>query len=167
MNITEVIKNEYIVTSLKEKLRDQTINELLSIEGIQSYITDKEEVFHELLVREASFTTKIMDFVAIPHAKSDHVKQAMVLIGKSVEGIDWRVEPEFESSKPEERVKLIFMILVPGQNEGNEHLKILAMLARCLASEQFRENLINEIDATKLHQLVVDEVAAKMGKQGA
>ena len=165
MNIADLIKKEYIMTKLESKLRDEALKELLTIDGIQVKITDQEAVFNDLLAREASFTTKVMDFIAIPHAKSDGIKEAMVLIGKSADGIDWRPEANFDSSKPEERVKLIFMILVPGQNESNEHLKILAMLARCLTGEHFRENLLNEEDAAKIHKLVVDEVTAKMGNQ--
>jgi|GEM_PF-443653 PTS system, fructose subfamily, IIA component len=165
MNIADVIKKEYIVLRLEARQRDEALKELLEIGSIQVNITDRDAVFQELLAREASFTTKVMDLIAIPHAKSDGVKEAMVLIGKSKEGISWGQGTDLDSVNPEERVELIFMILVPGQSESNEHLKILAMLARCLTNEQFRENLLCEEDAAKVHKLVVDEITARMGKQ--
>lgn len=50
-------------------------------------------------------------------------------------GVDW-------DSLDGEKVKLIFMIAVPEQYAGNEHLKILQLLSRKLMDDAFREQLL-------------------------
>jgi PTS system fructose-specific IIC component len=162
MEIRDVIKKAYVNVSMQSKNRDDALKELLQTSAAQVNIASQEVVYSDLLAREASFTTKVMAFVSIPHAKSDSVKQAMVLIGKSEDGIDWRDNANFDESNPEDRVKLVFMILVPGQSEGNDHLKILAVLARCLASSSFRENLMLEKDTDRVYDMVINEVSNKL-----
>lgn len=165
MDIAQIIKKEYVAADLTACQRDEALKELLTLNAIQENIVDGDMIFQELVKREASFTTKVMDYIAIPHAKSGDVKDAMVLVGKSEQGVVWTQDGDFASSKPEDRVKLVFMILVPGENESNEHLKILAMLSRCLVNDKFRENLIQEKDPVKVHQLIVTAVLEKMGQQ--
>lgn len=159
IQIEDIIRAEYVAPDLKAKTRDEALLELL--ETGAAGITDKDKVFKALLAREAEFTTKLMEFIAIPHAKSDAIRHAMVLIGKSDEGIDWREDGDFQSSAPEDRVKVLFMILVPGNQEGNEHLKILALLARCLSKKDFRETVMNEQDVNKISDFILEEIKKK------
>ncbi|MMZ64796.1 PTS system mannose-specific EIIBCA component [compost metagenome] len=58
-----------------------------------------------------------------------------VVFGLKPEGVDW-------NSADGEPAKLIFMIAVPAENKGNEHLKILQMLSRKLMDDNFREQLM-------------------------
>ena len=159
IQIEDIIKTEYINPALKAKTRDQALMELME-KGV-SGITDKEQVFQALVAREAEFTTKLMEYIAIPHAKSEAIDKAMVLIGKSADGIDWRPDADFETSAAEDRVKVMFMILVPGNQEGNEHLKILALLARCLSKKDFRETVMNEMDTAKISEFILEEIKKK------
>ncbi|MBS7525926.1 fructose PTS transporter subunit IIA [Fusibacter paucivorans] len=162
MEIKDVIKKAYVKVSMESKNRNDALMELLKTSAAQKHIANQEAVLKDLLDREASFTTKVMAFVAIPHAKSDSIKEPMVLIGKSDAGVDWRENANFDESVPEDRVKLVFMILVPGQSKGNDHLKILAVLARCLASSSFRENLILENSTDRVYEMVINEIAGKL-----
>ena len=56
------------------------------------------------------------DGIAIPHAKSTAVDEAVVVFARSDEGVDW-------DSIDDQPVKLIFMILVPEHQKGDLHLK--------------------------------------------
>ncbi|WP_406686113.1 PTS sugar transporter subunit IIA, partial [Rossellomorea vietnamensis] len=51
-------------------------------------------------------------------------------------GVDWK-------SLDGSDAKLIFMIAVPKDSEGNEHLKILQLLSRQLMDEDYRDQLLN------------------------
>jgi fructose-specific phosphotransferase system IIA component len=161
-NIVDIVKPEYVKMNLQGNTRDAVLKEFVGIEAIQNNITNKDLLLEDLLAREAQFTTKMMEFIAIPHAKSKAVKNAMVLVGKSKDGVDWRPDGDFTSSNYEDRVLISFMILVPADAEGNDHLKILAMLARCLAKKDFRQALIEEEDPLELNKLMVDSVISKM-----
>ncbi len=159
IQIEDIIRAEYINPDLKAKTRDEALIELL--ETGASRIANKEQVLKALLDRETEFTTKLMEYVAIPHAKSDAIEQAMVLVGKSETGIDWRGDADSQTLEEGDRVKTLFMILVPGNQEGNEHLKIMALLARCLSKKAFRETVINEKEPGKISEFILEEIKKK------
>ncbi|MBA4494654.1 PTS sugar transporter subunit IIA [Paenactinomyces guangxiensis] len=74
--------------------------------------------------------------IAIPHGKSAGVSYPRVAFGRKLEGIDW-------NSMDDEKAKLIFMIAVPEEQAGNEHLKILQALSRKLIDDSFRAQLLD------------------------
>ncbi len=49
---------------------------------------------------------------------------------------------------------LVFMIAVPEESAGNEHLKILQMLSRKLMNEEFRASLINAQTTEEAYNLL-------------
>lgn len=50
--------------------------------------------------------------------------------------------------------RLIFMIAVPKESEGNEHLKILQILSRKLMDDSYRERLISVQTKEEAHRLL-------------
>lgn len=161
-NIVDIIRPEYVKVDLQARTRDEALKELVAMEAIQGNVTDSSQVLSDLLAREDQFTTKMMEYIAIPHAKSEAVENAMVLVGKSKDGIDWRPDADFDKSDYEDRVFISFMILVPANAAGNDHLKILAMLARCLAKKDFRQYLIDEEDPAELNRYLVEAIRDRM-----
>lgn len=105
-----------------------------------------EKYIDDVKAREAMSTTGIGDGVAIPHAKSSWVKEATVVVGKSSKGIEW----ESLDDKP---VNLIFLIAVP-ENGGDEHLKILRILAVSLMDEEFKEAILNATDKSVIEEVL-------------
>lgn len=112
---------------------------LLSVDG---YIEDVKK-------REAMSTTGIGDGVAIPHAKSEFVKIPTVIVGKSSKGIEWE-------SLDDEPVNMVFLIAVP-EGSGNEHLKILQVLAVSLMDDEFKDELVNTTDENKICELLLEK----------
>ncbi|MCI2062390.1 MAG: PTS sugar transporter subunit IIA [Eubacteriaceae bacterium] len=161
INAEDIIKASYVKGNMTAETRDEAIKEMLNIEAVAGNIGDINTVFDAVLAREAEFTTKLMDDISIPHAKSAEIKRAMVVIGKSKNGIEWRPEVDYKDSQEKDRVKVVFMILVPGQQPGNEHLKILALLARCLSRKDFRESIIETEDPQTISAFLVEEIRKK------
>lgn len=89
--------------------------------------------------------------IAIPHGKSNAVKKPSVVFGIKQSGVDWK-------SLDGTDAKLIFMIAVPKESEGNEHLKILQMLSRKLMDDSYRERLISVQTKEEAHKLLDDIV---------
>lgn len=156
MNLQEVIKPAYICTDMQSGDRDNALRELIEAAMKTGHVTNSAILFGDLLAREDAFTTKIMAKIAIPHAKSQSVTEPMVFIGKSKQGISWNSDGM--EAAPEDRVYLIFLILVPGESESNDHLKLLATLARCLSHESFR----NQIHDTDDKDEILAAIGAKM-----
>ncbi len=80
-------------------------------------------------------TTGMSMHIAIPHGKSAAFKKTAVAFGIQRDGVDW-------NSMDGTYAKLIFLIAVPEEQAGNDHLKILQMLSRRLRDDNFREQLL-------------------------
>lgn len=133
--LTDIINAGLIEPSLKATTRDGIIGEMIALLDAQDVITSRDAVKQAILNREQESSTGIGMNIAVPHAKSDAVTKPRVVFGIKHDGIDW-------SSVDGTPAKLIFMIVVPAENKGNEHLKILQMLSRKLMDDGFRERLL-------------------------
>ena len=89
--------------------------------------TDADQILADVIARDELGTPQF-DGVAIPHARSAGISDATVLVARCPEGVVF--DPE------EPPADVIFMILVP-DGAGDEHIQILAGLARRLMDEEF------------------------------
>lgn len=141
---------KYVDLSLNTSEKFETIRHLATLaedrlENVDNYVEDVK-------AREAMSTTGIGDGIAIPHAKSSWVKVPTVIVGKSSQGIEWQ-------ALDDEPVNLVFLIAVP-QNGGDEHLKILQVLAVSLMDDDFKEEILSTNDK----QVICDMLLAKTCK---
>lgn len=135
MEISELLRPENMTMELKSTNRIDAIKELIDIMYSTGSISNKNEILKAALQREEEFSTGIGFQVAIPHAKSPFVDKASIAYGYSESGVDW---PSEDGVNP----KMIFMIVVPA-DAFDEHLKLLAQIARKLIHEEIREKIIN------------------------
>ncbi|UOE59253.1 PTS sugar transporter subunit IIA [Priestia filamentosa] len=149
--LTEIINLELIETDLTGETRDEIIDEMIGKLNHVGALHSEEEFKQAIMNREQEGTTGIGMNIAIPHGKSDAVRKPSVVFGIKQSGVDWKSLDGTEA-------KLIFMIAVPKESEGNEHLKILQMLSRKLMDDSYKERLLSvqtKEDAYKL----LDEIA--------
>ncbi|WP_221567095.1 fructose-specific PTS transporter subunit EIIC [Alkalihalobacillus sp. TS-13] len=133
--LTDITNLDLIDINLAGTTRDQVIDEMIGKLNQAGMLSSKDGFKEAILAREQEGTTGIGDSIAIPHGKSDEVKQPSVAFGIKRDGVDW-------NSLDGTDAKLIFMIAVPKQSEGDAHLKILQILSRKLMDESFRERLL-------------------------
>lgn len=136
-----------IQVNVKAETKEQTIDELIDLLAAENVLTSRADVKEAILEREAEGSTGIGMNIAIPHAKSTAVKEPRVVFGVKQEGVDW-------SSLDGTEAKLIFMIVVPKESEGTQHLKILQMLSRKLMDDQYREQLLQVTSTDEAYQLL-------------
>ncbi|WP_243128242.1 PTS sugar transporter subunit IIA [Clostridium niameyense] len=115
---------------------------------IDERLIDVDKYIEDVKKREGLSTTGIGDGVAIPHAKSAWVKEPTVVVGKSSKGIEWE-------SLDDEPVNLVFLIAVP-EKGGDEHLKILQILAVSLMDDEFKEKILNTSDKDLIEKLLIE-----------
>ena len=103
---------------------------LISERAVEAGIAeDSAALYAAFLKREAEGTTGMVEGFAIPHAKSDTVKTAQVMVLKSSEGIaSW----ETMDGSP---VTCAIALLVPESEAGTSHLQILSKVATALTDE--------------------------------
>lgn len=133
--LTDIISLDLIETDLKGNTQESIIDEMVEKLNYAGVLDSKEDFKKAILKREAESTTGLGMNIAIPHGKSVAVKRPAVVFGIKRDGVDWK-------SLDGSDAKLIFMIAVPEEANGNAHLKILQMLSRKLMDNDFREQLL-------------------------
>lgn len=135
MQINDLIRSEWIRLDMEGESREQVIRALAGILDGSGILSDMEQYLADVFDREKMGSTAIGFGVAIPHGKSAGVKEPAVAFARLSRPIRW--EPE-----KDEQARLVFLIAVPKDKEGNEHLQILAALSRKLIDESFRQRLL-------------------------
>lgn len=130
-----LLNEDSIILGCELKGKDEIIRYLANVALSINRIVETEPYIQAVLHRESEFSTGVGYGVAIPHGKSNVVREAFVLFCK-VNDVDW-------NSLDGTSVNMVFMIGVPEQDNSNEHLKILALLSRKLMKEEFRLALTN------------------------
>lgn len=137
---------KYMDLDLETNEKIETIGYLAQLS--KDRLIDVNKYIEDVRKREAISTTGIGDGVAIPHAKSKWVRVPTVIVGKSKRGIEWE-------SLDDEKVNMVFLIAVP-DGEGNEHLKILQILAVSLMDDEFREEIEKTTDKLVIEKLLLE-----------
>lgn len=134
MDIANLLIKETTVLSLNVKDKEECIGKLAEKMMENGFLSDRQSYIEAVLTRENSGTTGVGFGVAIPHGKSQGVVKPGVAFAHLNNTVDWN---SFDN-KP---VELVFLIAVPEENAGNEHLKILTTIARKIMHEDFRDQL--------------------------
>ncbi|WP_086444812.1 PTS sugar transporter subunit IIA [Candidatus Enterococcus lemimoniae] len=101
--------------------------------------TDSSAVLTSFHNREKEGSTGMMDGFAIPHAKNPTITEASVLIVKTKNPIDW-------DSLDGIPTEVIIALLIPEQEAGTTHLKLLSKVARLLMKSEFKQK-IKQLDS--------------------
>ena len=133
MQVTNLINSGRIACNVEagsKKRALESLSELLAGEdtGLSSH-----EIFDCLLARERLGATGIGHGIAIPHGRLKHSEGTVGAMIRLAEGIDF-------GAADNEPVDILFALLVP-EESTDEHLQILAQLARLFSDAQLREKL--------------------------
>lgn len=134
MRIVDLLKKQSI--DLNAAVADKTaaIDHLVDLMEAGGNLNDKELYKKGVLAREAEGSTGIGEGVAIPHAKTDAVKEPGLASMIVRDGLDYE-------SLDDEPAHLFFMIAAPAGG-ANVHLDVLRRLSRMLMDEDFRDALM-------------------------
>jgi len=143
----KLIEIDLVDLNVKAKDKKEAILALAEHLDKAERLNDKAEYVKCVIAREELSTTGIGFGVAIPHGKTDAVKIPSLCFGRCTEKLDWQ-------SLDENPVEAIFLIAVPEEAAKDEHLRILAALARKLMNEDFREELSKIQDKEEIVKLL-------------
>lgn len=149
MRILDIIIPERIATQVQvtsKKRAFETVSELFAAQS--SDTLDAHHVFESLNARERLGTTAIDHGVAIPHGRIKGTTETIGAFLQLSDGIDC----DALDGQP---VNLIFALLVP-EESTEEHLQLLARLARMFSDNDLREQLRSADDNQTLYQLLID-----------
>ncbi|MEK4220067.1 PTS fructose transporter subunit IIABC [Bacillus sp. FSL L8-0222] len=148
--LTDIMSIDLIEPTLSGETRDDIIDEMIQKLSRTGMLHSESGFKEAIMNREQEGTTAIGMNIAIPHGKSDAVKKPSIVFGIKRSGIDW-------NSLDGSEAKLIFMIAVPKDSGGNQHLKLLQMLSRKLMDDNYRERLLSVQTKEEAYKLL-DEI---------
>jgi len=140
MELSNLITEENINLSLDASSKDEVITKIAEMMAKTGFVSDVNTYKEVVLQREEKGSTGVGFGVAIPHGKSAGVSKPGLAFARITNPVEWQ-------SLDDKPVSIVFMIGVPEEHAGNEHLSILSALSRKLIHEDFREQLMNATTA--------------------
>ncbi|MDR1099351.1 MAG: cation:proton antiporter [Treponema sp.] len=126
-DLLSLIREETIRMELKGETKEALIAELVDLLAARGKLENRDLVLEDVLQREKTMSTGMQHGIALPHAKSDGVKDICVAVGLKKEGID------FESSDGE-KSRLFIMVVSPKKISG-PHIRFLAAIGAVLRDD--------------------------------
>ncbi len=144
----DFVKVENVFVSEDFASRDEALS-FVSNQAVKAGVAkDADAVMNAFLAREAEGTTGMMEGFAIPHAKSDAISEAAVIVVKDESGVTgW----DTMDGAP---VNVAIALLIPGAQAGTTHLKILSKVAEALMDEDFRATVKGSTDAAEIAKTI-------------
>jgi PTS system fructose-specific IIA component len=134
MKLYSILKPELIKLNCTAKTTEEVLKELLYVLKLRGKISNEETILMKLMEREGLGSTSIGNNSAVPHTKLKELKEPIISIGTSIDGIAYN-----ETDK--EPVHFIILILSPNYSPII-HLQILAAAASLIKKSK---KLIEEI----------------------
>ncbi|TCS83846.1 PTS sugar transporter subunit IIA [Tepidibacillus fermentans] len=147
MDLSTLIKEETISLSLEATDKKDVISKMANKMAQAGYISDVNLYTEAVFTREEKGSTGIGFQVAIPHGKSKGVSKPGLAFARLAQPTEWQ-------SLDGQPVSMVFLIAVPEEQAGNEHLQILAALSRKLIHEEFRNQLMSAKTAQEVLSLI-------------
>jgi fructose-specific phosphotransferase system IIA component len=146
--ILSLIRPDCIILNLKGDTKEAVITELVDLLDMRGKLENRDLTLADVLQREKTMSTGMQHGVALPHGKTDGVKDIVVAVGIKKEGVD------FESLDGE-KSRLIILVASPRKTSG-PHVQFLAAVGGVLKEEDVREEIIaadsRELAATLLRR---------------
>ena len=144
----DFVKVENVFVAENFASRDEALS-FVSNQAVKAGVADDADaVMNAFLAREAEGSTGMMEGFAIPHAKSDAITEAAVIVVKDDSGVTgW----DTMDGAP---VNVAIALLIPGAQAGTTHLKILSKVAEALMDEGFRATVKGSTDAAKIAETI-------------
>jgi len=148
LKLSDLLKENSII-EVKATDRDSVLKYFVKCIAEQNAGINKDELFQKLLEREKMESTAIENNVAIPHCKIDKLKEAIVMIGISKDGVKF-------SNNDDNLTKVFFLVVSPSDSPAL-HLKILASVAKIAKSKELLKKIINFENLKDIKALIKEE----------
>jgi PTS system nitrogen regulatory IIA component len=154
MNLASLLSKDRINLSLKPGKKDKVIEDLVYT---MKKGTDAELIVSTLLKREELGSTGIGKGIAIPHCRSLAVDKLEIAIGRTIKPINFNAIDK----KP---VSLIFLIIAPPQDPGNQYLITLGKIVQ-IAKEMTKSKTVNKSKTPDEFIQLIDEIEKDLKKR--
>lgn len=147
MRIVDLLNKDSIMLNAAPKNKPEAIEMLVDLQVKSGKISDREAYKKGILAREEMSSTAVGEGIAIPHAKSEAVKEPSLAAMTVPNGVDYEAMDDEPSN-------LLFMIAAP--NNGDVHLEVLSRLMTMLMDEDFKEKLLSANSKDEFLKIIDD-----------
>jgi len=130
--LSSLLEPARISLHLASTKRTAALNEVATLLETNPNVGNFSGFYNELLARERLDTTCLGNEIALPHARTEHVKKIVIAVGRSDTGV------HFENS--DQNVRLLFVLGTPKSNPG-DYLMLVGSLCRLIKDAPSREAL--------------------------
>jgi fructose-specific phosphotransferase system IIA component len=149
MRLTDILKPQNIKIPLASASKTDAIGELVQLMADNGEATDAKKVLEAVLDRESTRTTGIGNGLAIPHGKTNGVKDLVMSIGKPSAPIDF----QSIDGRP---VTIIWLLSSP-PDKTSSHIHALARISRLMTIDKFRQALNAATTAQEMYDIIVKQ----------
>ncbi|MCQ8211265.1 PTS sugar transporter subunit IIA [Cetobacterium somerae] len=133
----------------KSVSKDEILKKLVfNMSENSNLIVDRDIFYKEVLQRENVGTTGIGMGVAIPHARTEVVKDIVVSVALLKNPIDF-------NSLDGEKVKIVILVGVP-KGESKKYLELLSSLSRIFRDKKIRESILESTTTECLIEAIAE-----------
>ena len=134
MKIHTILKPDLIKINCQKEKTEDLLKEIVGYLKDKKYISNDKIILNKLMEREKLGSTSIGNHAAVPHTKIKGLKEPLLFIALSKEGLQYHPQDK-------EPVHLVILILSPNESPI-AHLQILAAAASLIKKSK---KLINEL----------------------
>jgi mannitol/fructose-specific phosphotransferase system IIA component (Ntr-type) len=131
--LSKLLDPARITLSVQSAKRTTALNEVAKLLDGHPDVANFAGFYNELLARDRLDTTCLGNEVALPHARTEHVKKIVLAVGRSDAGV------LFENSN--QNVKLMFVLGTP-KNNPTDYLILVGSLCRLIKDAPNRDALL-------------------------
>ena len=131
--LSKLLDPSRIVLSVRSSKRTAALNEVARLLDGHPHVTNYTGFYQELLARDRLDTTCLGNEIALPHARTEHVSDLVLAIGRSPGGV------VFE--KGDQNVRLLFVLGTP-KNNPMAYLQVVSTLCKIFKHAANREALL-------------------------
>ncbi|MUJ37005.1 PTS 2-O-a-mannosyl-D-glycerate transporter subunit IIABC [Aliivibrio fischeri] len=150
MKLTTLTNKSLINLQTTFNSREEAIYALADQLEQQGKLHNKTEYLDAVFAREAEGPTALGEGLAVPHGKTDAVKEASFAVATLTQDIKWKGIDDDE----DEDVNLIFLIAIPNAEAGSTHMHLLTALTTALVDDDVREAVLNATTTDQIFALL-------------
>lgn len=147
MELKNLTSTKLISIDLNLKTKDEVIRYLVKKLAQEGKLKSEEEFYKAVIAREELTPTGFEAGLAVPHGKSNAVKEATFAVATLKKPIeDWKSVDE------NNKVEFVFLLAIPEEEAGSTHIQLLAELATRISSVEYRKSLQNSKSPQQLYE---------------
>ncbi|WP_019614761.1 phosphoenolpyruvate--protein phosphotransferase [Psychromonas ossibalaenae] len=145
-----LLSTECVLKNADFSCKEEVIQSMVGNLGLHGRTDNTYKLEEDIWAREAVFSTALGYGFAIPHTKSEHIRDSSISIAHLNKPIDWQSDSG--------DVDVVIMLTL-NKEQGDQHMRIFSSLARKLIHESFREQLRHSKDEAGIISMLEKELA--------